>query len=79
MKTKGPRPLTDEEKEAKAVAKEAAAEKKRWQLIVTISRQHVVNSLTHGVWNSREGKVVFVSPDREDAAAEMEQLKTGKP
>ena len=70
--------MTEDERQAKADAKEAAAEKKRWQLIVTMSRQHGANTLTHGIWDGREGKVVFACTDREDAAAGLERLKAGK-
>jgi hypothetical protein len=67
----GPTPLTEEEREEKAAARDAVANNKRFQFIET-------NSGRYGVFDGTSGRVVSLFPRPEDAVAELTRLKTGR-
>lgn len=71
---KGPKPLTEEEIEAKEEAKESKADKNRFQLIQTSSR----HGIKHGIWDSREGATIFMAYTLAECQEEMTRLRSGK-
>ena len=71
MKKAGPRPLTEEEREAKEVEKEACANSKRFSLVRR-------NTGTFGVYDDLYGNLLSVFVTRAEAIEELQRRQTGK-
>jgi hypothetical protein len=70
VKKNRPRPLTEEEREAKKAKAEAAQHKKRFQLIETSSGKW-------GTWDGQNGTVTNIHWTREEALEELARLRSG--
>lgn len=76
MKKGGPRPLTEDQKEAKAAKAEAAQNAKRYELVMTSFRKHGA-SPKYGVWDGFAGAVIELFSSRGEAIEELARLQTG--
>lgn len=68
---RGPKLLTYDEMLPKEEAKESKADKTRYQFIQTSSNKH-------GIWDGREGSVVFIACTLAECQEEMLRLRSGK-